>query len=115
MAVLRQHSGDCPGALGFYVSALVNLGELERANNWARRAVVFHPDNLRLKYNLASAFAEAADAKKALPLLEDVVMGMSGGWLRWVNDDNSFDPIRGDPDFTSLMEKARVRFQSEQD
>lgn len=110
---LLEVEPDHAGALGFYVSALVNLGKSERAINWASRAVIFHPDNLRLQYNLASAFAEAADKEKALKLLEGIVMHISEGWLRWLDEDNSFDPIRDDPDFKSMMNKARRPFDDE--
>jgi adenylate cyclase len=107
LAVEPDHSG----ALGFYVGALLKLGEMERAKGWADRAVIFHPDNLRLRYNLASGFAEVANTDKALELLGGVINDMSGGWLRWVEDDNAFDPIRNDLRFKDMVERAKSKSQ----
>jgi adenylate cyclase len=101
---------DHAGALGFYVSALSMLGETERAHRWARRAVIFHPDNLRLLYNVACGFAEEGDVESALELLEHVVNGVTEGWVKWLEIDNSLDPIRDDPRFKEMMAKAKLRF-----
>ena len=98
---------DHAGALSFFVTALVELGEPERARLWTRRAVIFHPDNTRLKYNLACAMVEMSDFDEALPLLQDVVTEVSSGWLIWMDHDNSLDLIREDPRYISMMDAAR--------
>ncbi len=101
---------DHSGALGFFVNALAILGETDRAERWARRAIIFHPDNLRLHYNLACGFAEVGDVDKCLEILEGVLGGITEGWLSWIGRDNSFDLIRDDPKFKAMMDNARKRF-----
>jgi len=109
LAVEPDHSG----ALGFLVSSLADLGEADRAREWARRAMLFDPDNLRLHYNLACGLAGVHDADAALDLLINVIPRVNGGWLSWIEIDNSLDPIRDDPRFVALMEAARTRIGAE--
>src|SRR5262249_20159234 len=87
---------DHGGALGFFVNALVDLGEHERAREWCKRAVLFDPDNVRLLYNLACGMAKI-DPDAACALLEGIVAKVSSGWLKWMDVDNSLDPIREIP------------------
>jgi adenylate cyclase len=88
---------DHSGALGFLVSSLADLGEAERALEWAKRAVLFDPDNVRLHYNLACAMSKLGEADKAVDLLEGIVGKISPGWAKWIEIDNSLDPIRDHP------------------
>jgi adenylate cyclase len=100
---------DHGGALGFLATALAELGEADRARQWTRWAVLFDPDNLRLRYNLACALVGLGDAEGACDLLDVVIDNVSGGWLGWVELDNSLDPIRDHPRFIALMVRARAR------
>ena len=109
LAVEPDHSG----ALGFLVTALAELGQADRARQWARWAVLFDPDNLRLRYNLACGLAKLKDVEAACDLLDSVVEQVSGGWLRWMDTDNSLDPIRAHPRFAALMARARERAAAE--
>jgi tetratricopeptide (TPR) repeat protein len=73
---LLRFEPDHSGALGFFVNALVDLGETERAQEWTKRAVLFDPDNMRLHYNLACGMAKV-DAEAACELLEGIVPRVS--------------------------------------
>ncbi len=101
---------DHGGALGFMVPALAELGETDRAREWARRAVLFDPDNVRLLYNLACGMARMKDAEAACDLLEGVLVKINSGWLLWVDKDNDFDSMRDYPRFVAMLAKARERF-----
>ncbi len=109
LAVEPDHST----ALSFFVNALADLGESERARAWARRATLFDPDNARLHYNLACAMASLHDANAACDLMDGIIDRVSKGWLLWMGQDNSLDPIRDHPRFVALMERAHARFASE--
>ncbi len=100
---------DHSTALGFFVSALAELGEVERAREWTRRALLLDPDNSRLHYNIACAMARLNDAEAAADLLEGIIDKVSTGWLLWIDQDNDFDQIREHPRFLALMEKSRAR------
>ncbi len=109
LAVEPDHSG----ALGFFVSALATLGEADRAREWASRAVLFDPDNMRLHYNLACAMAKLGDADAACDLLDRIVGEVTRGWLQWIQSDNSLDLIRDHPRFVALMERTDARLLAE--
>jgi len=108
---LLRFEPDHSGALGFLVTALADLGESERAREWAKRAVLFDPDNLRLHYNVACGMVKV-DPDYACALLEDIVPRVALGWLRWIDIDTSLDPIREMPRFKALYEAIRVRVET---
>ena len=101
---------DHGGAMGFMVTSLAVLGETERARGWARRAVLFDPDNVRLHYNLACSMAGLGDPEAACDLLDGIIDKVSEGWTHWMEADNSLDPIRGDPRFIAIMARGAARF-----
>ena len=109
---LLEVEPDHGGALGFMVPALAQLGEVDRAREWARRAVLFDPDNVRLLYNLACGMARMDDPEAACDLLEGVLSKVDSGWLHWVDTDNDFDSMRSYPRFVAMLTKARKRFES---
>ena len=100
---------DHSEALGFLVTSLSDLGEANRARDWARRAILFDPDNMRMQYNIACAMAGLKDIDAACDFLDRVVPVVNAGWLAWMERDTSLDPIRNAPRFIALMEKAKVR------
>jgi adenylate cyclase len=104
---------DHSGALGFFVTSLASLGHAARAREWARRALLFDPDNRRLQYNLACAMASLKDGEATADLLEPLIDKVSLGYLRWMQNDNSLDPVRQYHRFASLMERAAGRLASE--
>jgi adenylate cyclase len=105
LAVEPDHSG----ALGFLVNSLASMGKSDRAREWARRALLFDPDNARLHYNLGCAMARLNDAQAAVELIEPWIDRVNPGWLQWMQSDNSLDPIRDDPRFIGLMARAAQR------
>jgi TolB-like protein/Tfp pilus assembly protein PilF len=100
---------DHSGALGFLVTSLAGLGHVERAREWSKRALLFDPDNARLHYNLACAMATLRDADAAVELIEPWIDRVSHGWLLWMQQDNSLDPIREHPRFVALMARGDRR------
>jgi adenylate cyclase len=104
---------DHSGALGFLVTSLAELGEAERARAWATRALLFDPDNARLHYNVACGMARLLDADMAVDLIEPWFDRVSPGWVRWIQNDNSLDPIRAHPRFVALMERGARRIEQD--
>jgi adenylate cyclase len=102
---------DHGGALGFLVNALADLGEAERAREWAKRAVLFDPDNARLHYNLACAMAKVG-ADTAFELLEGIQTKVNRGWLGWMDVDNSLDPIREHPRYKAFHAAVEARLSA---
>ena len=104
---------DHSGALGFLVTSLAGLGQVDRAREWTKRALLFDPDNARLHYNLACAMARLRDADSAVDLIEPWIDRVSRGWVLWMQRDNSLDPIREHPRFVALMERGTRRLSAE--
>jgi adenylate cyclase len=100
---------DHGAAMGFLVTSLASLGLADRARDWTRRALLFDPDNARLRYNLACGLATLKDADMAVALLEPLIENVGPGALRWFQSDNSLDPIREHPKFKALSERIAQR------
>ena len=96
-------------AIGWGVSALVSLGEAERAREWTERAMLLDPDNLNLLYNLGCNMIQLGDIDKAIELLAVVIARSQRQNLVWFETDTSLDPIRDDQRFKALVAQAEAR------
>jgi adenylate cyclase len=96
---------DNGGALGFAVSALVCLGDFERAKTRAEDAMLLDPDNTQLTYNLACAMTKAGETEFALELLDRAIDRVGEEGYLWAQVDTDLDSVRGDPRFTAIMDK----------
>ncbi|HEV2365009.1 MAG TPA: TIR domain-containing protein [Caulobacteraceae bacterium] len=103
---------DDASPFGFGVTALAALGEVERAKEWTEHALLLEPDNLFARYNLACAMIQGGDHAFGLDLLEEtIVKGGRGNW-EWAKIDTDLDPVRADPRFVAMMERAEKRFSA---
>ncbi|HQR48659.1 MAG TPA: hypothetical protein PL152_04940, partial [Steroidobacteraceae bacterium] len=97
-------------AMGAVVSCLVALGEMDRAREWSRRAVLMDPDNMSMRYNLAcDLVTHLQDFDMALEMLRPVCARMGRERLEWLRSDPDLGPIRGDPRFAAMIEAADRR------
>jgi adenylate cyclase len=96
-------------ALGFGVSALVALREIDRAKEWTERAMLLEPDNLNLLYNLGCNMVSLGEMTKAIELLEPVFERAQQQNITWSRADNSLDAIRDDPRYTAMVARAEAR------
>jgi len=101
---------DNGSAMGFAVGALAVLGEVERAKEWAERAILLDPDNINLRYNFAcSLIVDLHDYEAALDMLGPRFETMGIEVLNWVKSDPDLDPIRDDPRFKTMLATAEAR------
>ncbi len=97
-------------AMGWGVTALVALGEKERAREWAERALLLAaPDEVNLRYNLACSMVHLGETGAAIRLLEQVLATSTMEALVWVETDPDLDAIRDDPRFQAMLGKAKAR------
>jgi adenylate cyclase len=93
--------------------ALAFLGEIERARDWARRALLIDPHNMVMRYNLACALsAHLADVEGAVELLEPFFATADEFWLSQAKVDPDFNPLREDERFKAMVESARERLDA---
>ncbi len=97
-------------AIGLGVSALVVLGETERAKEWMARGLLIDPDNMNMRYNFACDMAaQMGDTDGALALLGPVLAKMSIDFLNHAKVDPDFDSLREDPRFQAMIAAAEAR------
>ena len=78
------------------------LGDSNRANEYADRAMVADPDDPRVLYNVACTFANSGRIADALDALERAVSN-GYGEKSWIEHDSDLDPLREEPRYLSLM------------
>jgi adenylate cyclase len=89
-----------PYVLG--AGALARLGEVERAKQWADRAISLAPDDDAILYNAACALAVVGEKDRALDVLERALdAGLAGG--DWIPHDPDWEKLRDHPRFDSLI------------
>ena len=96
-------------AIGWGVSALVALQEVERAKEWTERAMLLDPDNMNLIYNLACNMVSLGEMDMAIELLTPMFSRVQRQNLIWFATDTSLDPIRDDPRYKALLAQAEAR------
>ena len=96
-------------AIGWGVSALVALNEVDRAKEWTTRAMLLDPDNTNLNFNLACNMVSLGELDTAIELLAPIIARAQRQNLIWFESDTSLDPIRGDPRYQALIAEAETR------
>jgi adenylate cyclase len=97
---------DNGGLMAFGVGALVLLGDVDRARDWTRHALMIDPEDSNLHYNLACAMTRLRDFDYALELLGAAFQLSDGGIVTWAREDSDLDPLRDDPRFQAAMAKG---------
>jgi serine/threonine protein kinase/tetratricopeptide (TPR) repeat protein len=85
-------------------TALVQLGERERALDWAGRARSANESDSLVLYNVACVYALGGLKDEALECLEKAVQN-GFGHGGWIDHDSDLDSLRGDPRFEALKKR----------
>ena len=96
-------------ALSFGVGALVAVGDLERAKEWSRRALLVDPTNLNMTYNIGCGLIKGGEIEWGLDLIEATVNATLQGNLNWIKTDNDLDSVRDHPRFKTMIAEADAR------
>lgn len=109
-----QTEPDNTNALAFGVSALVRLGELDRAHDWAELVLLIDPENdSNALYNTSCGMAKAGEADLALDLLGQVAARIGIEGLLWMRQDSDWAAFHGDPRFEAILDEAEQRLAAE--
>ena len=102
---LESHPEDPrPAHLG--ASALLELGESERAREWLARALAIAPDDPLTHYNVACGYVKLGDLDSALDMLERSVRAGGPELVNYAKHDSAFDPLRSHPRFKKLLQSV---------
>jgi len=103
--VLEQHPESSSAA---YVGAigLVDLGDPNRAREWASRALAIDPDDPAVHYNVACVYSLIGDVDQSIDLLERLVPRLSYQRKALMSTDPDLDPLRNHPRFRALLPVA---------
>jgi adenylate cyclase len=97
-------------AMGCAVSAFAVMGQVDKARDLIRRALLIDPDNLRMRFNFAcGSMTFLKDPETALELLGPAFEAMTSDWLEHVAIDPDLDPLRDDPRFKAMLAAAKAR------
>jgi adenylate cyclase len=91
-------------ALTFGAYALVELGQTERAREWARRALEADKDEPAIIYNVACTYSLLGEIDEAIGLLSRSI-DQGYGHRAWLEHDSDLAPLRSDPRFQQLLER----------
>ncbi len=94
-----------PAYLG--ASALLTVGDHERAREWTARALAIDPDDILVQYNVACIYARLGDLEQALDLLERSLPRTGPEWTRWIRHDSDLDSLRNHPRFHKMLEQTK--------
>ena len=100
---------DNGSAMGFAVGAHAVLGNVDRAKDWAQRAMVLDPENKNMRYNFACAFVRVNETDAALDLLESVLAQSGIEHVNWTKKDTDLDSIRDHPRYLAMITAAEFR------
>jgi len=101
-------------ALAFGVSALVRLGEMDRARDWAELVLLLDPENTNALYNTACGMALGGEIDVALDLLAQVAARCGLEGLSWIREDNDWAALHAHPRFLSIISEAERRLSAKQ-
>ena len=99
----RHPELSLPVAIG--AVALVRLGELSRAREWAADAMMIAPDDPVTLYNVACYYALLGDIDQAMEILERWRPRANPRTKNWVRFDSDFDAIRDNPRFVEFLKQ----------
>ena len=85
---------DNGAALAYGALSFAAIGDVERAREWIDRALLFDPDNMYMRYNLAwSVLAFFNDKEQALQLLEPALATAGKNLITLAAADRNLDPL----------------------
>jgi adenylate cyclase len=105
--LVRHPEESRPAQLG--ASALLALGENDRAREWIKRAIAIDPEDGVAQCNAACIHAQLGEIDIALDFLERSIPNVGPGYLGWIKHDPMLDPIRTHPRFHKIIEVMAAR------
>ena len=100
---------DDTNALFFGAAKLAELGQADRAREWAGRASLLAPDDAIGHYNLCCAFAVLGEQERAIDFLERSFVSLRPQFVVWAKNDSDLDSLRDHPRYRELIQCQEAR------
>ena len=84
--------------------ALAQVGERERALEWADRALALDAEDSGVLYNVACVQALCGERDRALDLLEKAIQN-GFGHREWLENDSDLQVLRAEPRFQAMLQR----------
>jgi adenylate cyclase len=107
LQIVEKHlelNPDDARALYLGAAALIQLGERERALEWAGRARSANESDSLVLYNVSCVYALGDLKDEAIECLDKAIQN-GFGHRQWVEHDSDLDALRGDPRFEALKKR----------
>ncbi len=107
MQILERHlelNPDDSRALYLGGGALMQLGQREKALEWAARARSANETDSMVLYNVACVYALGNMTDEAVECLDKAIQN-GFGHREWLDNDSDLESLRGDPRFQALRER----------
>jgi serine/threonine protein kinase/tetratricopeptide (TPR) repeat protein len=101
---LDQNPDDAR-ALNLGAGIWSNLGQTEKALEWAKRSLEIDREDPQLLYNVACVYAIEGMKEEALKCLERAI-DKGYGHLEWMEHDSDLNSLRNDKRFKALLERV---------
>jgi adenylate cyclase len=101
---LDQNHDDAR-ALNLGAGIWSNLGQTEKALEWAKKSLELDPEDPQLLYNVACVYAIEGMKDEALKCLERAI-DKGYGHLEWMEHDSDLNSLRTDKRFKALLERV---------
>jgi adenylate cyclase len=92
---------DCARPYYLGSTALLHMGQMDKALDWVKRAIAIDPVDQATLYNVACFYAQAGRTDEALDCLEKADLSRT-----WLQNDTEIDPIREHPRFEALLRRS---------
>ncbi len=97
----RHPENPRPAYLG--AGGLAILGEIDRAREWAARALVIDPDDVLTQYNGACFYSIVGDYDRAIDILIGVLPRVGKQTKDWVRNDSDLKPLKTHPRYGEVL------------
>ena len=99
---MRLGHPEAARALYLGATAWCQLGDRERALDWARRASAVDPDESITLYNVACVYALLGQTEEAIDTLARAV-AQGYTYKEWIQNDSDFKSLHDHPRFQALL------------
>jgi adenylate cyclase len=100
---------DDTNALFLGAAILAELGQADRAREWADRVSLLAPEDALGHYNLCCAFALLGDRERAIELLERACRAKHPQFVVWIKNDSDLDGLRDHPRYQALVQLLEAK------